>query len=206
MPRETFQNCFYQFPCPCDEPLPTNASTEDPPALAGLAGSPAASVLLSSGSWCVQDFVLPSKGGISISPSPVEGSPTIKFCWISRSDSLGIPSPFARFPSCEVWCGAQNLHNGGKTLVLLFSSLWVTHLVGMGFVFIMIVPCLPSHSSFFFVFGHEGSFFGGFQHPPADGCSTASCNFSVLAEDECMCFYSAILNQKPREATLLNWS
>ena len=51
----------------------------------------------------------------------------------------------------------------------------------MGFVFIMIAPLIPSHCSFFFVFGHGESFFGGFQHPPSDGCSTASCSFSVLS-------------------------
>ena len=54
----------------------------------------------------------------------------------------------------------------------------------MGFDFIVIAPLLPSHCGFFFVFGHEASFFGGFQRPSADVCSTASCSsgaFSVLA-------------------------
>ena len=40
----------------------------------------------------------------------------------------------------------------------MFSSLWVTHLAGMGFDFIMIVPLLLSHCGFF-VFGHGISFF-----------------------------------------------
>ena len=35
-------------------------------------------------------------------------------------------------------------------LVLLFSSLWVTHPVGKGFDFIIIVSLLSSHCSFFF--------------------------------------------------------
>jgi len=39
------------------------------------------------------------------------------------------------------------------------------------------------------------SFFGGFQHPPVDGCSMVSCDLDVLAEDEHMFFYSTILNQ-----------
>ena len=43
-------------------------------------------------------------------------------------------------------------------MVLLFSSLWVTHPVGMGFDFIMIVSLLLSHCSFFFVFGCVVSF------------------------------------------------
>ena len=30
------------------------------------------------------------------------------------------------------------------------------------------------------------SFFGGFQHSPANGCSASSCNFGVLAGDDCV--------------------
>ena len=41
-------------------------------------------------------------------------------------------------------------------------------------------------------------FLGGFQHPPVNGCSAASSNFGVLAEeDELMSFYST-------SATLFN--
>ena len=73
-------------------------------------------------------------------------------------------------------------------------------------------------TGFFFVFGHGVSFLGGFQHPPVDGCSTASGDFDVLAVDgcstasgdfdvlargdECPSFYSAILNQKPQHIIL----
>ena len=64
----------------------------------------------------------------------------------------------------------------------------------MGFVFIVISPLVPSHCGFFFVFGHGVSFSGELQHPPVNGCSTASCNFDVLV-DENTSFYSAILNQ-----------
>ena len=70
----------------------------------------------------------------------------------------------------------------------------------MGFDFIVPVPLLPSRCGFFFVFGHAVSFIGVFQHLPVDGCSIASCNFDALAgRDECMSFYSAILNYKPGE-------
>ena len=49
--------------------------------------------------------------------------------------------------------GVQNLHNSGRiSLVLLFSSLWVIHSVGVGFDFIMIAPFLPSPCDFFFAF------------------------------------------------------
>ena len=58
--------------------------------------------------------------------------------------------------------GVQDLHNSGRTsLVLLFSSLWVTHLAGMGFVFIVIVPLLPPFCGLFFVFVHGLCFLVG---------------------------------------------
>ena len=41
------------------------------------------------------------------------------------------------------------------------------------------------------------SSFGEFQHPPANGCSTAYCNFGALlfgGEDECTSFYSAVFH------------
>ena len=92
-------------------------------------------------------------------------------------------------------------------LILLFSSLWVTHPMGIGFDFIMIVPLPPFLCSFFFVFGHGSCFsflfffffFGGFQNSPINGCSTASCNFVALTGgDEHTSFFSAILNQKAK--------
>ena len=69
------------------------------------------------------------------------GSPAVKSHWPSKSDCLRIPSPFVESPGWEAWRGVQNLHNSGRTsLVLLFSSLWVTCQVGIGFDFTMIVP------------------------------------------------------------------
>ena len=66
----------------------------------------------------------------------------------------------------------------------------------MGFDFIVIVPFLPSCCNFSFVPEPEVSFFGGFQCPPVDGHSTASCDFGGFAgEDGHMSFYSTILNQ-----------
>ena len=51
----------------------------------------------------------------------------------------------------------------------------------MGFEFITItLPyCLAAASSLSLDMGHI--FFGGLQHPPVNGCSTASCNFGALA-------------------------
>ena len=53
----------------------------------------------------------------------------------------------------------------------------------MGFVFIIIVPLLPSSCGFFFVFGCGVSFFGRFQRLSVDACSTASCDSGALAGD-----------------------
>ena len=90
---------------------------------------PVGSLLLSS------DFVCALQEGSLCIPQSC-GSPIPKSCWTSSPDFLGIPSPFVRSPGWEAWCGIQNLHNSGRTpLVLLFSSLWVTQPVGMGFEF-----------------------------------------------------------------------
>ena len=109
------------------------------------------------------------------------GNPVIKSP--SRPDFLGIPSPFVGSAAWKVWGVVQNLHNSGRTnSVLLFSSLWVTHLAGMEFI--VIAPLLPSRCGFF-VFD-MGYLFGGYHHPPVNGWSTASCDFDALAgRDEC---------------------
>ena len=57
----------------------------------------------------------------------------------------------------------------------------------------VILPLLPSFWDFSLALECEVSFFSGIQHSPVDGYSAANCNFGVLAEDECMSFYSAIL-------------
>ena len=122
------------------------------------------------------------------------GSSAIKSHCPSKSDFLGILSFFAGFPSWEIRCGGYNLHNSVRTsLILLFSSLWVTHPMGMGFDFIMIAPLLPSNCCFSLVLGCGLSFLGGRQHPPVNGCSTAGCDFGVLTgEDELMFFHFTI--------------
>ena len=138
---------------------------------------------------------VPSKSAVSASPGPLE---------VLQSNPTGIPwglpSPFAGSPVWEAWCGAQNIHNSQKTsFVLLFSNLWVTHLVRMRFYFILIVPILLCCSGFSFVFGHGVLFSGGFQCPPVDGCSTASFDFNdFTGGDDHMSFYSTILIWSPK--------
>ena len=148
---------------------------------------PIESLRLFSEFWCRQSFVFALQDWSLCFPQSC-GSLVIKSCWPSKSDSLGIPSPFvgSGSPGWEAWHGVLNCQNSGRaSLVLLFSSLQVTHPVGMGFNFIIFVPLLPSCCSFFFVFGHGVYFFGRFQHPPVNGYSIASCDFGALAGDEC---------------------
>ena len=146
---------YRQCASPSSELLLTHASTGGPPAPAVvLAQFLVEPMLLPSGSLCTQGFVCALWVWSLCFPQSC-GSPVIKSCWASRSDSLGIHSPFVGSPGWGAWCGVPNLHNSGRTsLSLLFFSLWVTHPAGLGFDFIVIMPLLPSHWSFFFVFGH----------------------------------------------------
>ena len=82
---------------------------------------------------------LPSKSGVSVSPSP--RSPAVKSLWPSKPDSLGILSPFVRSPVWENGCVAQNLHNNGKTSLVLFSSsLWLAYLVVWDLILSLFFP------------------------------------------------------------------
>ena len=156
-----------------------------------LFASPVGSLLLPSGSWCTfQDWNLfPAVPWKAYSQIPLAFKVRVpvdsqSLCWIPRLGSL-------------TW--GPNLHNSVRD----FFGIIVLQLVGFlpsrqGVDFIVNTPLLPSCCSFFFVFGHGVSFFGGSQHPPVDGYSTASCDFGTLAEgDKHMSFYSTILNWKP---------
>ena len=108
-----------------------------------LVQSPVESLLLSSGSQCVQNFVCALQDWSLCFPQSFRRT-KIKSRWPSRPDSLAIPSPLFRSPGWEARHRVQNLHNSARTsLVLLFSSLWVTHLVGVEFDLIVIAPLLP---------------------------------------------------------------
>ena len=137
-------------PCPCGEPMPTHASTGDPPTPAGSFGS-VSWVVCSAFLWvllCTRFCLCPPRLE-SLLPS-VLWKFYNQICWPSSSDSLGIPSAFIGSPGCEAWHGFQNLHNSGRTsLVLLFSSLWVTHPADMGFDFSWLHSsyCLTATSS-----------------------------------------------------------
>ena len=114
----------------------------------------------------------------------------------SKSDSLKICSPFTGSLGWESWHGAQNIYKVGTffgTIVLQFEG---PHLAGIGIDFIFIAFLLPSHCSFFFVFGLEIFLWGRFHCPPVDGYSTTSWDFGALVGGgESTSFYFTILNQ-----------
>ena len=124
--KRVYAKRAFQCPCPCGEPLPTHTSTGGPPTLAGGFDSVSlGSLLLSSGSWCTQNFVCaPYYWSLCFPQS--SGRPIIKSHWPSRPDSLGIPSFFVGSPGWESWHGVQNLHNSMRTS----SSITVLQSVG----------------------------------------------------------------------------
>ena len=119
-----FRTSCCQCPGLCGEPFPTHASTGDPPTLAGHFGSVCCGVTAPF-FWvfvCTRFCLCPPRLE-SLFP-PVLWKSYNQILLATRSDSLGIPSPFVRSPGWEAWHEVQNLHNSGRTtLVLLFSSL-----------------------------------------------------------------------------------
>lgn len=85
-------------------------------------------------------------------------------------------------------------------MIYSFSSLWLSHQLGVGFNFIMISPLLPSCLSldvgYLFLALSNIFFFFFF----VDGCLSVSSSFRVffffLRKDELIFFYFAILQAK----------
>ena len=121
--------------------------------------------------------------------------PAIKSHWPSKPDSLRAPLSIARHSAWEAWCRAQNFHSL-KSLCNVILFQFVDHQGDMGFDFIMIVPLLLSHWSFFFVFECGVTFLAGssevFVVIVAAGCSLVSCDFDVSIRGAVMSFYSGI--------------
>ena len=111
---------------------------------------------------------------------------------------LSVPSMLQPEP-LSLWQATAGLHlcrrhpNTQRQVWLSFCGVsgWV-----WGLILNEISPLLLSCWDFFFALGRGISFFGVIQHSPADGCSTASINFRVLAENEYRSFYSTILDSK----------
>ena len=139
-------------------------------------------------------FFMPSKPGDSCILQSC-GSLVIKSWGLQGQIPCGFPVPLSGSQAGKPNAGFQTFIAMGE-LLWYYCSPVCGFPVGMRFDFIVIVALLPSCCGFF-VFGRGISFFGRFQHPPVDGCSTTSCDFGSLAEgDERVSFYSTILNWK----------
>ena len=140
MPRETFQ-----CPCPCGEPLLTHSSTGGPPTLARSFSSVSCGVTASL-PWvlvCAEFCLCPSRLESLVSPVLCKSCNQILLALNTRFP--GDSSPFVGSLGWEAWCWIQSFYNSMRTsLVLLLSSLCVTHLSDMRFYFIIIVPLWPS--------------------------------------------------------------
>ena len=79
---------------------------------ASLGQSPVGSLLLSPGSWCSLGIVCALQEW-SVCFLQFHGSPAAESHWSSKSDSLGIPSPFAGSQGC---CEAQTFMIAGGLL------------------------------------------------------------------------------------------
>ena len=80
----------------------------------------------------------------------------------------------------------------GESVVQWFSFLWVTHLRGMGFDFVVIAPLLP-RGGFFFVFGGGLSFSVGCSIVLVNDCSAVSFDLDVFVRRCELMSCSAIL-------------
>ena len=76
----------------------------------------------------------------------------VKPCWPSKPGALGAPPSAIRASGWRTWLGAQSSNSCGRTSAMwLISSLWIVHLVCMGFDYIASTPFLPSCFCLFFI-------------------------------------------------------
>ena len=107
-----FQDCFMQCPWPRSRPPLTHASPGNSWTLTGKSGS------VSCGDTAPFSWVLVAQGFVcALQESFFRncGSSVIKSHWPSKSNSLGVLSPFARSPSWEICCRPWNFCNSAKT-------------------------------------------------------------------------------------------
>ena len=129
---------------------------------------------------------VPSKNRVSASPSPVKVCNQIPLAFKVRllGDSQSLSQPG------KVDVGLRTFTIVGEFLWYYCSPIFGLLTWWVWDFYLWLLLCHKMEISL--------SFFGGFQHPPVNGCSTASCNFSVLTRGaECTFFYSTILNQSP---------
>ena len=194
--KRVYAKGAFQCPCPCGEPLPTHTSTGGPPTLAGGFDSVSlGSLLLSSGSWCKQNFVCALQDWSLFPPvlwkSYNQIPLALEFKFPGDSQSHGQISGMGSLMwDSEASQQCENLF-GIIVLQSVSSPTW-----GCGIWFYC--ECTPPTDSLWLLLclWTWGILFWGFQHPPVDGCSTVSHNFGAFTgEDVHMSFHSTILNQ-----------
>ena len=100
--------------------------------------------------------------------------------------------------------GIQNFHSCGRTSVMSsFSSLWVTHLAGMGFDYI-IKTLLPASCCGFFVFECRISFWW-VSISFVNGYSAVSCDFDVFVKGGDLKSYPIILSPHLTQKLMIWW-
>ena len=157
--KEYFPELLLTVSCPCGEPQLPSASAGDPPTLAGRSGSVSYGVTAPS-PWVLMCTLL------CVCPPRMDSLfPTVlsKSCnqillafkvWFSGNSSTHCWTP--RLGSLT-W-GSEPLLQWVHFCSIIVLQFVKTHPVVMGFDFIVIVPLLPSHWSFSFVFGNGVSF------------------------------------------------
>ena len=143
----------------------------------------------------MQDFVCALQDWSPCFPQSC-GSPIIKYRWPSRSDSLGICTPFVRTPGWEA-CPDRTFTTVWELLCYYCSpvcgsptqQVWDLTLLWLDPSYLLVVAfCLWTWGIFFWWVPASSCW---------TSCSTARCDFGGLTEDEHTSFYSTILNQKP---------
>ena len=145
------------------DPLLTHGSTEDPaPNTAARSGSVSWGVTAPF-SWvmvCTRFCLCPPKVEFLFPPS--YGNPTAKSCWPSKSDTLGIPNPYASSPSWKAWHGSSEPSLEGENLfgamVLQFVGcpssgygIWFYHDCTPLTILLQLILCLSTWGMFFLV-------------------------------------------------------
>lgn len=138
-------------------------------------------------------FFVPSKSGVCFQSC---GSPIIKSCWSSKSDS-GESQSLCQIPRLGNLDEGSEPHKVGELLWYYISSLWGHPLSRYG-IWILLCLCPPVSLCGFALYLDMGYLFGGSAvSSPVNGCSAASCNFVLAGVRAHILPISAILNQSP---------
>ena len=196
MSKGTSQNCCWQCPIPAASrhwlmPHRRHSNTSRYIWFSLLWGHASLPVSLDTH----KILFMPSKSGASVSSSLVE---------VLQLNPVGLPSQIPwqfllPLPDPQV----ENPDMGLRIFIIVVELLWYYCSLVYGLptlqiwdlILLLLCPfyCLIVSSPLSL---DMGIFFGRFPHPSVTGCSTASCNLSVLTGgSEHMSFYSTILNQ-----------